>query len=668
MSFPTTRKGFMLATVLLLIPICMLLTFSLVRLITTGAGFGLQSEQKVKAFFLAEAGVNTAFHLFGLGNYFEVTHDPSGHAVTDEFLVLQLPDELELNRDSDGWVSWSFDPASDPVSKSYTHSGRKESFRFRVWYPDPAEPAVWQIECEAVVGNRRAYHQQFGYLVRPERNLIYDNGDLADLSRSANQTLTGAIHANGDLYVAPWETAGFPFSSSDPSKFIVAPSVSGPTALTSLSLSNTDITVGEDLIRRRDFWGRTESTGLSVEINAVSLGNSPSNYFDSESPNWDDPTSGALAKFSGRVRTRDVGARQNFAPQSDLFEPGGFYERRAEIKIDEHTPDNGTWLKKKILYNEAEKQRVEVAEVDLMALHAAGQWPSNGLLYTSTPVRITNGANLPDKLTVVSSETVYLQGDFNKKYRSASDVVNDNQQQKPAAIMTADRVYRITEDFKDRTNSEYAYPQGDPDLFIHGLNEDPSTATKMRPATDPSKFPGDPNNVIEHNAVIVDSVPTEDTLAFATAEDSVFPYNPTLKVRTTIDPISGQPEFVFPSSDDFLENVSGIRFEHGGSEIHLRNGDMVEIPNRDSFTATDWGVLNYSLQGQTRRGSGPTPYVLRSYYIPPTTYWHTGPANESPGMYRFPDQKVTGDLSSGVVVSDIPFAMNTVAKTYWRAD
>jgi len=117
-----------------------------------------------------------------------------------------------------------------------------------------------------------------------------------------------------------------------------------------------------------------------------------------------------------------------------------------------------------------------------------------------------------------------------------------------------------------------------------------------------------------------------------------------------------------------LENVSGIRFEHGGSEIHLRNGDMVEIPNRDSFTATDWGVLNYSLQGQTRRGSGPTPYVLRSYYIPPTTYWHTGPANESPGMYRFPDQKVTGDLSSGVVVSDIPFAMNTVAKTYWRAD
>ena len=38
------RTGFMLASALLLVPICLLLTFSLVRLIKTGAGFGLQAQ------------------------------------------------------------------------------------------------------------------------------------------------------------------------------------------------------------------------------------------------------------------------------------------------------------------------------------------------------------------------------------------------------------------------------------------------------------------------------------------------------------------------------------------------------------------------------------------------------------------------------------------------
>lgn len=662
------RSGFMLAAALMLVPICLLMTFSLVRLITTGAGFGLQQQQRVKAFYLAEAGLNTAFHLFGLGNYLDVTHDSQGNEISDPDLALQLPAELNLSRDSDGWVEWSYDPDTQPSSESYTHSGRFEQFRFRIWYPDPSKPGDWKIECEATVGNRRAVHQLAGQLVRPEANLIYDNGDLADLARTSNQRLEGSIHTNGDLYLAPWETAGFPYLPNDPNYFVVAPSHTGNVQLTALSLSNSDLTVGESLIRRRDFWGRTDPNGLRVEVNGVSLGNNPSNYFDSENPQWDDQQNGALSTFNGRVRTRDVGARKKFAPHSGLFEPGGYYDRKASLRVSETTTGNGTWLSKNIIYNEAEKQRVEVADIDLAQLHSSGQWPSNNLLYVSTPVRIKNGAYLRDEITIVSSETVYLQGDFNKKYHSAGDASTDNQRQQPAAIMTGDRVYKLTEDFQDRTSSEYSFPQGDPDLFVHGLNEDPATATKMRPATDASKFPGDPENVIEHNVVVVDSVPTEDTLAFVLKNDSVFPYNPGLKVRTTLDPVTGQPEFVFPSSEDFLENVSGIRFEHGGSEIHLRNATMQPISNRENFSANDWGMMNYQLQAQTRRGSGPTPYVLRSYYVAPTEYWHNGPASEKPGIYRYPDDRVTGVLADGIVLGEIPFALNTVQKNFWVAN
>lgn len=645
----------MLASALLLVPICLILTFSLVRLITSGAGFGLQAQQKLKAFYVAEAGLNCGYHLFGLSNFTGVTHQPDG-SVADEpgESDLVLPLEAGLVRDSDGWLRWSYNPDEHPLSRSFTRSGLEESYRVRVWFPDPAQPERWSIDCEAVVGNRMAIHHMAGVLENPQSYLVFDNGDLADLARSSQQHLEGAIHTNGDLYLAPWKTTGFGVGGS----FIVPPSTGAAGSnLTDLTLSNTQITTGEDLIRRRDYWGRSED-GVTVNLNGVSLGTSAGDYYDSESPNWNSAgADGALAQFSGQVRTRDVGARQKSLPHSTVFEPGGYYDQQAGLRVGTSTA-NSSWLRKVETYNEAEKQRVRVSEIDVAALHSSGDWPENGLLYASTPVRIVNGSHLPAPLTVVGSETVYLKGDFNKKYYSASDQSQDIRHDKPAAIMTADRIYKLSEEFQDHTTTDYQFPLSDPDLFIHGYRED---GTHFRPAKDAPKYPGDPSNVIEHNVVMVDSAPTEDTAAFAFAERG-HPsyYDGALKVRMTQDPVSGEVEFVFPSSEDFLENVSGIRFEHSGSQIHLRNATMVDGAQGGMFNEGYWDSPHVS---RIREGSGPTPYVLRSVYIPPSSYWHNGPANETPGLIRTPN-----DMASGLAGQPLPFALRSARRTFWSAE
>lgn len=650
-----SKRGFLLASALLLVPICLMLTFSLVRLITTGAGFGLQAQQKLKAFYVAEAGLNCGFQIFGLANYTGVTHQPGGSIADDpDESAIVPPPALGLSRDGDGWLSWSYDPDSDPKEKSFTRSGLPESYRFRIWFPDPAKPMEWHIDCEAVVGNRLASHHMAGVLENPGQYLVFDNGDLADLARSSQQRLEGDIHTNGSLYVAPWKTTGF----AKAGHYIIPPSTSGTgTNLTDLTLSNVDITTGEDLIRREDYWKRAED-GATVSLNGVSLGSGTGDYYDSKSPQWDDAgPNGALAKFGGRVKTRDVGARQKSLPHSTVFEPGGYYDQNAGLKVQASSAAT-PWHKKVDTYNEAEKQRVRVSEIDVAALRASGDWPDNGLLYASTPIRIKNGANLPAPLTIVSSETVYLQGDFNKKYHTAAEQVAGDRQDQPAAIMTADRIYKLSEDYHDQTSSNYVFPLTDSDLYIHDLQE---SGTHFRPAGDASKFAGDPENVIEHNAVMVDSAPTEDTSAFAFA-DRGHPstYDPTLKVRLTQDPVTHQVEFVFPSSEDFLENVSGIRFEHSGSEIHLRNATMVKGAYGGMFNEEYWSSPHVS---RLREGPGPTPYVLRSTYIPPSAFWYHGPADLAPGLFHYPN-----DNAAGLAGAPLPFALRSARRTFWSAE
>ena len=78
---------------------------------------------------------------------------------------------------------------------------------------------------------------------------------------------------------------------------------------------------------------------------------------------------------------------------------------------------------------------VAVTQIDLGALASTGLWPSNGLVYAAhygagpgtqaKGIKLVNGADLAGPLTVVSENSMYVQGDFNTGNKKGSAVIAD---------------------------------------------------------------------------------------------------------------------------------------------------------------------------------------------------------------------------------------------------
>lgn len=78
---------------------------------------------------------------------------------------------------------------------------------------------------------------------------------------------------------------------------------------------------------------------------------------------------------------------------------------------------------------------VALTQIDLAQLAAIGAWPANGLIYAASygagtgtaakGVRLVNGSTLPNKLTVVSENSVYIKGNFNTVAKKGAAVIAD---------------------------------------------------------------------------------------------------------------------------------------------------------------------------------------------------------------------------------------------------
>jgi hypothetical protein len=79
--------------------------------------------------------------------------------------------------------------------------------------------------------------------------------------------------------------------------------------------------------------------------------------------------------------------------------------------------------------------KIKVIEVDLGALNSSGVFPDNGLLYTASygagegtdakGVKLVNGSELAAPLTVVSENSMYVQGDYNTTNKVGASVIAD---------------------------------------------------------------------------------------------------------------------------------------------------------------------------------------------------------------------------------------------------
>lgn len=78
---------------------------------------------------------------------------------------------------------------------------------------------------------------------------------------------------------------------------------------------------------------------------------------------------------------------------------------------------------------------VPITQINLSALAATAYWPANGLIYTAhygagtgtaaKGVRLINGSELSTALTVVSENSVYIQGNFNTVNKKGAAVIAD---------------------------------------------------------------------------------------------------------------------------------------------------------------------------------------------------------------------------------------------------
>lgn len=156
---------------------------------------------------------------------------------------------------------------------------------------------------------------------------------------------------------------------------------------------------------------------------------------------------GSYAINSGSGRHEFVG------PGNGSFEKG-FYHSNADLSVITYADGSfkafdsagvdvsgslGGALSRSNLYDARQAGggagNVSVTNLDLGALAASGNWPSNGLIYaahygagTGTAakgVRLVNGSALPGKLTVVSENSVYIKGDFNTVNKQGAAVIAD---------------------------------------------------------------------------------------------------------------------------------------------------------------------------------------------------------------------------------------------------
>ena len=261
------------------------------------------------------------------------------------------------------------------------------------------------------------------------QHAVFYNDDL-EMIPGANMTISGKIHCNHDIYAA-----------SDGALLTVS--------------SDYLHSAGNILDLRKDN-GTRPSGDVLIEV----AGSSPTVYdymkkagvyLDSNNPNW---TVDSQTRWNGTAQSSVHGVTALAAPAVGSTLPNGYYANNAGLKIIKKS--GGTWA---ITYNGANValssfpagtitestfkdnragKNVTTIDINMSKLNSSGYFPtttaSNGLLYVTREdataaqpngVRLVQGGTLQDKLTLVSNDPVYVQGDYNNVNEKGAAIICD---------------------------------------------------------------------------------------------------------------------------------------------------------------------------------------------------------------------------------------------------
>jgi hypothetical protein len=448
------RRGIVLVTVLLMMPIMLFLIMFIGQVILRESGFAKMEKERGRSFYLAEAAGTIAYHAFATSSFEGSTASTRYQpGVQDDPTAAPLaaadPQRLTLSPalagwnydDTTGWYTWSYDPDVDPVTKSMCGGGYPEMMRFRLARftttraGSAAPMREWQILAEGRFDRFSRVHEIAGRSEPLFNNALADfgGGGLSEFLRGPAQEIYGKVHSNADMYFKPGSSLKISGVIADKSYTLA----DGTTlAAGSVFPGSHGITTAGKIVAHRDAWNRNRTNGSEVNIsidgtpgNTRSMNKIDSEWFGSTHPKWNHPTEGAAERFEGFVRDYQLGAKSIDPPATQSFDGTGLYANSADLRVDYTTA--GGWISKKTFRNSAERRDVEYMEIDVAKLrtdNGGADWPRNGAIYSDVPVVLINAGNLkkpsslasdpdvPNGLTVVSDSTIYTRGDFNMNH------------------------------------------------------------------------------------------------------------------------------------------------------------------------------------------------------------------------------------------------------------
>lgn len=514
-----TKRGFALAMVLLAIPAAMLLIATLVVLCLSESSYLRHRQRQLQAFYLAQSAINMAHQALAASNFSAATRRADGHTPVNG------PERLQAN----------FPGLSYQASGTYRWQEKDRWLEFAVYFPSANR---WVIESAGGDGRSISRQRQQGSLEGMLSYALFDNQDLSEFVRGSDQVISGRVHANGNLYMRPTGKR--------------------------LTIRSDSVTCAGRIIRHKDAWNRPDDGG-TVEISrgstsgslVVMAGGREGVAFDAYHRDW---VAQAPGRWEGVVKDSSHGVGVRTPPSVQSLTPGGYYDQHAGLRIGSNTPDS-SFLSTKSFTNQAEGNQVQVRELSLEALAVAGQFPANGLIYSDVPLRLVRAHELAGPLTVVCSQNLYVQGDFNQVYPAQADAASKTSRKLPAALISGGRIYHLSTGFKDSNSSSSSIPA----------------------ASEPSRFTGDPSNVLEINAALVDGTLTVDERNFRKEYRGV--QNP------FYDPVHRPGQNAWQNSDDFLEGLGSVTVRKRGTVVHLQNQTMAPFDN--SGTGVRWVVKTH---------------------------------------------------------------------------
>ncbi len=191
-------------------------------------------------------------------------------------------------------------------------------------------------------------------------------------------------------------------------------------------------------------------------------------WLDNSDPDW---YAKASTLWAGNVRDEAFGQEELNVPLTNssgdphkIIERAAgnadSYEEKSDFKIIDGVPysmQGGVWqnvsaslpagtISSTSFYDAREKEWVTSTDIDMDLLSTSGYYPNNGVVYSSDqrggyPVlRLRNGEEIKDALSVFSENPLYIEGDYN------------TQDKKPAAVI-ADVVTYLSNDWDDANSS-----------------------------------------------------------------------------------------------------------------------------------------------------------------------------------------------------------------------